>query len=481
MALSYGERVAMELAIKRSKTPSTSKKQVRAKRKSTPTLDTYPMQFYVYKHTQDAIDWDKTDISSELAERLLASPSLMQMLVLGTGSGKTSIAVAAVAKLGLPFMVVAPPAVVGGGGWQETIASYNSCHDKKLNPYAITTFQKFTNFIADTKMRAKFKSEFPNNGVIVIDEVHNYKSPTSKRSMKMRLLTGYKKIGLTATPLTNDIISDMCSYLIMSGRYRSKSDFIDSNNLNRFIDKFHRLNVYDSQGRIDTRLWPEYFDVREQMSDIIFSPPYKIPSDEFPELTTTVIQLPQDWSLTEDLLSISKAYDNRQFENAIDVANAMIQRICTSDMRLDKCREIVEGEGVVQPLIFFQHTAVRDALLKLFPKAQILDGSHHMVDIDLNRTDPILIQYRAGAEGVEFKNSNTTIFFENQYSYISLKQAVGRNVRRGSTAPVSHYMMVSSAPFDQEIFGKISQKEEVNPEELEKIVQNSLAKTSASW
>ena len=57
--------------------------------------------------------------------------------------------------------------------------------------------------------------ELTFKGIVVIDEVHGFKNPVSKRSKQLQKLGELHKIGVTATPLTNNRILDMSSYLIM--------------------------------------------------------------------------------------------------------------------------------------------------------------------------------------------------------------------------------------------------------------------------
>ena len=80
------------------------------------------------------------------------------------------------------------------------------------------------------------------------------------------------------------------------------------------------------------------------------------------------------------------------------------------------------------------------------------------------------MQYNAGAEGVEFLNSNVSVFYENQYSYSRLKQAQGRNVRRGMTQEIHQYFIVNNNWYDNEIFERAYNQQEIINRTLEEIV-----------
>ena len=45
----------------------------------------------------------------------------------------------------------------------------------------------------------------------------------------------FKKLGLSATPLTNDVIMDSASYLIMGGYYKNKTAFMNESGLNDWL------------------------------------------------------------------------------------------------------------------------------------------------------------------------------------------------------------------------------------------------------
>lgn len=481
--LTYGQICAIKRtkAMRERKNSSKNKKVKLAKPTKQPKLTWFPLENYKYKHTQDNIVWDDNErASKELAYRLEHNDSNLQILTLGTGCGKTSITVSALGILNKPCIVIASPNIINSNGWLETICAYNNTHNKDIDLYMSTTFDKFTRILSDARSKSEFINRFPSGGVIVIDEIHNYKTPTSKRSKRLQSLCSYPIIGLTATPLTNDVVMDECSYLILGGYYTSKNNFLVKNNLTRFIDEYNRLAVYNpTTHMVDERIFPAYYTkIRDEISDIIYRPEVKIDKSEFPTLETHVVQLPYDDSLEADLRSIAEANNNRMFASESDVRFSIESRILTDENRVNKCYELICRKDVVQPLIFFVHLTARDALINMFDDKgvsyQLIDGSTSISDVDTNEDTPILIQYQSGAEGIEFKISNTSIFYENQWRYVMLEQAIGRNMRRGCTHKVNHYMIVSSATYDQKIFDFSQSKTILNESELDAIAINSL-------
>ena len=482
MGLSYGELAAIKRANAAKKRRANQCAPRTKKARKTPEIEWFPMKWYLNTDTTLHIDWDANeDIARELAERELTSVNL-QILTAQTGGGKTSIALSTIGILDRPFIVLVSRAILEGGGWQNTICDYNKHHEKKLNPYMITTYDKFSNILADGKSRVEFKRKFPQDGIIVIDEIHNYKNPTSKRSQKLQLISKYKRLGITATPLTNDMLMDMCSYLVIAGNYTSKNNFVQTYHLDRMKDEYNRIDVYNDDGTVDLRRFPEYPLILEQMAKVIYRPTIHISDSEMPDLITEVIQLPQSEELDADMRSIAKANRDRMYSTPTEMRLIMQERITCDKERVSKCLDLIDQDFVKQPLIYFQHLTTLDVLCIMLESKgidyQILDGRNPMSKIDRDADTPILVQYRAGREGIEFKNSNTTVFFENQDSFIALEQAKGRNRRRGTTGTVHHYMLVSDNAFDQEVFERIQNKEELNPKTLDEIAEQALPKLS---
>lgn len=490
MASNYGRMVAARRAAQNRKRREDEAERAlknadkpTRKRKAKP-LDTWPMHDYEYAHTQDAIDWESETyaVSQELSERLCGEPN-MQILVAGTGSGKTALALDAVGKLiesgqDLRPIIVAPRAVVEGKGWQETICSYNAAHKTQIEPYAITTYDKLANAVSDAKILKNMLSELDGRGFLVLDECHRLKNPTSKRSKQLQKLTSMRRLGLTATPLTNDIVLDTASYLIMAGYYRNKTDFMRQEDLTDLLDQYYRIAVYNRDGSVNEAIWPNYRSVREKLSHVLFQPTIANVDAEMPNLTSFTHHLEDNESLENDIRSLALAHKERMFESIGDFRLAVTERVLADEDRIDTCLDLCLSDDARQPLVFFWHTFGRDQLIEAFGKrgveVQILDGEHPMSDIDTSRDTPILVQYRAGSEGVEFKRSNLTVFYENQFSFVDLVQARGRNCRRGGTSDIRQHYLISPTYYDQEIYERVNNHEELNEETLDQIAKESI-------
>lgn len=488
----YGQIWAMRRAkaLQERRDAEAEKKSMKPKKDSPyPKVTMWPMRSYKPEMRQRSIDWDDeqtVNVSGELHARLSRDMPRMALLSMPTGTGKTSAAVETLGRLQtdlghtLPFIVSAPRAVVEQGGWHETIAWWNECHpDNALDPWLITTPDKLASLLAHKLGVGDVIREMGKDGVIVLDEAHGFKNPTSKRAKMMQRVGHLRKLALTATPLTNDPVMDGASYLILAGYYRNKTDFMKRNGLDRHIDKYYRLAIYDERGRVMENMWPKYPEFKSDLAAVIHKPDIDMASLDLPNVRERVWQLPHDDALDADMRSLATAWRQRMFDSATDLMLASFERLCEDEPRIKKAVEICSAKDVHQPLIFYWHTKTGDVLEAAFAAAgfknlQRVDGNQKLSDVDVALDAPILMQYQAGAEGIEFKLSDTTVFYEPQGSWSKLQQAKGRNVRRGMTHTVRQHYILADCHFDHLVNERLRQHDEVNDKMMCDIVAEAL-------
>ena len=112
----------------------------------------------------------------------------------------------------------------------------------------IETPDRFSSILDNSETFKKVIKELDKDSLIILDEVHNYKTPTSKRSKKLQKIPNIKKLGLTATAISNNMVLDGCSYLVMDGQYKNKTDFFRQSDLNRRIGFWNEVLVYNEDG-----------------------------------------------------------------------------------------------------------------------------------------------------------------------------------------------------------------------------------------
>lgn len=379
-------------------------------------------------------------------------------------------------QLLLPFAVTAPPAVVSGANWTYTINEWNLAHpDNQLKPLIVTSFDRFANLCQFGYGAAWITAVLGDQGVIVTDEVHNYKNPTSKRSKQLQKVPFAKRIGLSATPLTNDIITDSMSYLIYSGFYKNKTDFMNQSGLGQFVGRFGQYLVYDHEGNIDPDIWPYWNVAREQRRKVLFRPDIDMSKLDLPDVKLSLEQVPGDDKLLPDLASLARAYiKKRAFDSVNDYRMEVVRRIAEDQTRIDKMLDIINDPSVRQPLVFYWHNSVKDALENALQQHhidyQLQNSEHPYSDLDLDAQGPILIQYQSGGAGIEFRNSNTTIYYQLQSSAMIDDQSRGRNVRRKMAEPVRQHYLIGPSLYEHGVFELCQQRIQHSQQQLDDLL-----------
>lgn len=484
----YGKKRAIARMNANKKKKSNTKVKGKVKSAKRPPVD--------YDFMLDAgmpahkIDWDDyfTDSISEDLKRHLKGSHKASIFEMPAGHGKTAIIVSCLGKVQeergekLDFIVSVTPQGLKDKNWQKTINSWNEAHpDNRLEPFLITSTDMLKKALEFDETFEEIKKGIGDEGFVVIDEVHKFKNPTGRRAKSLKKLKNNQILGLSATTETNNVVSDIISYLIMAGYYPSMNKAIKELGLEKYVDRFFKISPYDKKGHI-RKDWEEkelFFD----MWNLVKFKPKNISGIDklLPNVHTNLIQLDYDEDLLADIRSLAHAYKNRMFESFGSYYIELIHRIYADPKRIDTLIDIITGDSVTQPLVFYWHVEVRDALIarleELGLSYKILDGEHKLSDKDKEDLETIfLIQYMSGSEQTEFVLSNTSVFYENQRSYVLYEQSKARNVRRNMEHDVSHYYLVSDISFDRELYkfmqDKANRNKELGFETIENIIKN---------
>lgn len=475
----YGRHMAYKRSVsKKAKAPRVT--QPGSQKTSEFKFKLDPMSKHDGSLTPRPIQWGANgDVSDELVRRVQEHFTILKA---GTGLGKTALGLETVGKLQLergktiPVMIIAPAAVIAKKGWQKTVARWNEDNpNNQLKVVMIESPGRVRMMMNDPKARRQVARLLGPRGFVLVDEVHNFKTPTSAQTKALVKLRSHFMLGLSATPLTNDRISDSISYLVLAGFYGSKTGFIREHKLDRFVDmRTGKMNVYRADGQVLTEAWgPSYQTMTSQLAETIYSPDFDMSEIVLPSVTSRVIQLDSSDDLDSEFRSLSAAWGEGAFESATDLRQAQIETIQRDPKRLDKLMELVSDPQTAQPLIFYWNNcaleAIRERLDAEGLEYQIVSGKHKAGKADFSQPTPLLIQYQAGSEGIEMPGSNTSIFYQNGNSYSRLEQARGRNVRRGSEGRVRHFYLVADNIFDQTVFTQVSEMKELNEDFLNRL------------
>lgn len=490
MTNNYGKIAAINRARKKENKEVEKPTEIKNKAKKEPELNFEPMNNKKIKLPKHPINWtdNETETHSNYIKDKLKNEHF-QLVVMPPGTGKTAVAVETIGKMQektnskINLIITSTSKVVSGLGWHNTIYSWNYDHpNNTIKPILIDTVDRLANALKHPKSLKKIFNKLKENDientVIILDEAHKYKNPTGNRAKQLQKLSTFKKIGLTATPLTNNLIMDMVSYLIMGNKYTNKTDFMKRSRLEHYVGRWGKLNIFDENGRVSRLMWPYYDIMLKEYGEILYRPNINIKNYDMPDVTDKIINLPQNIELDDDMRSLVKAYQYRMFDSYTDYFMEAMERIYGDQQRLDTLLEIILNKENKQPLIFYKNTIVKEKIEKELQlkdiNYQIIDGESNFGNLDHDDLNPILIQIQSGAEGIELKNSNCSIFYQNQHSYDLYDQAKGRNRRRGMKHDINHYIIVADNEFDRRIYNVIKEREELSEEMLQEAFEKAM-------
>ena len=143
----------------------------------------------------------------------------------------------------------------------------------------------------------------------------------------------------------------------------------------------------------------------------------------------------------------------------------ILRRVVNSDPdRINKITELIRNtdKAIVFYNFDYELDILRDIGKELDRTTSEWNGHKHM-QIPKDSKWLYLVQYTAGAEGWNCTETDTIIFFSQNYSYKSMVQAAGRIDRRNTPyRDLYFYHVLSKAPIDSAIARALQNKKEFN-------------------
>jgi len=257
-----------------------------------------------------------------------------------------------------------------------------------------------------------------------------------------------KWILLSATP--GDNFMDYCPVFIANGFYRNRTDFIRQHVIYKPYVKYRAIDRYVNVKKLyyyrDKILIHMDFDrnVEYHHYDVIV--PYQ--SDLYKHI------LKDRWNI----------FKSQPITNASELCYTLRRLVNSDERRLQKVGEIIEAHQKV--IIFFNHTYEADLLIELCRRLDIpvarWDGEKHEPIPATDRWVYIL-QYAAGDSGWNCIETDTIIFYSQNYSYKSTVQAAGRIDRMNTPfRDLYYYHVRSKSGIDNAIYKALKQKKKFN-------------------
>jgi SNF2 family DNA or RNA helicase len=157
-------------------------------------------------------------------------------------------------------------------------------------------------------------------------------------------------------------------------------------------------------------------------------------------------------------------FENKPIANASELCYTLRRLVNGDERRLQLVGDIIETHQKV--IIFFNHTYEADLLIGLCNRLGVpvarWDGIKHELIPDTDRWAYIL-QYAAGDSGWNCIETDTIIFYSQNYSYKSTVQAAGRIDRMNTPfSDLYYYHVRSKSGIDNAIYKALKQKKKFN-------------------
>lgn len=253
---------------------------------------------------------------------------------------------------------------------------------------------------------------------------------------------------LSATP--GDCWNDYANVFIANGFYRNMTDFRNQHVVYDRFSKYPKIDHYAGIAQL----------MRERNAILVQMPYDKstVPHDE-------TLYIPYDKELTKLICSTRwDPYKNEPIQNAGALCYVLRRAVNSDERRIEAVRGIMELHPKV--IIFYNFDYELEMLQKMAEESETPCAEwngHRHEPIPKDERWVYLVQYSAGAEGWNCIETDTMIFYSQNYSYKCMVQASGRIDRRNTPfVDLYYYHLMSRAPIDLAIRRAIKEKRTFN-------------------
>ena len=252
---------------------------------------------------------------------------------------------------------------------------------------------------------------------------------------------------LSATP--GDTWSDYIPVFIANGFYRNKSDFAQQHIVwNRYC--FNKVDKYLNTGRLIF-----------YRSKILVDMEYIKPTVQHHTFVTCGYNRSKYDMVVKNRWN---PYDNEPIENPSQLCYLTRKVVNSDKSRLEAIEKLLERKS---KLIIFYNFDYELEMLREFSKdidilCQEWNGHKHELVPDGDRWI-YLVQYSSGSEAWNCIETDTMIFYSQNYSYKTMKQSAGRIDRRNTPfKDLYYYHLVSKSSIDNGIRNTLNKKKDFN-------------------
>lgn len=315
--------------------------------------------------------------------------------------------------------------------------------EKELEPFDKAVFRKVT---VDSWNNIQKYSEV-ENGFFIFDEqrlVGTGKWAKAFRKIAKRNLW----ILLSATP--GDCWNDYANVFIANGYYKNLTDFRNQHIVYSRFTKYPKIDHYVGKGKLI-----------QQRKEIVVMMPFQketVPHDE-------TVYIPYDKELTRLICSTRwDPFKGQPIQDAGALCYVLRRAVNSDERRIDAVRDIMELHP--KAIVFYNFDYELEMLRRMAKREELVcaewNGKKHE-PIPEGERWVYLVQYTAGAEGWNCIETDTVIFYSQNYSYKCMAQASGRIDRLNTPfVDLYYFHLMSRAPIDMAIRRAIKEKRTFN-------------------
>lgn len=327
--------------------------------------------------------------------------------------------------------------------WEEECSSFLLSSNPDNNPYD-------TKVVIDSWNNIK-KYKDVKDGFFIFDEQRVVGSGAWVKSF-LKIVKSNHWILLSATP--GDTWSDYIPVFIANGFYKNRSEFLRLHAVYSYYSKYPKIERYIGEGKLLKLRKSILVNMRYKRSTVRHN---EIILAEYDQILYKTISSKR-WNI----------YEDSPIENVSELGYT-IRRLVNSDKSRIKAVEDLALEH--KRLIIFYNFDYELALLKnaSYPNGTEVKewNGHKHEPIPASPRWVYLVQYTAGAEGWNCTETDTIIFFSQNYSYKTMIQASGRIDRLNTPyTDLYYYHIRSQSPIDLAISRTLNRKKNFNEKQF---------------
>lgn len=272
---------------------------------------------------------------------------------------------------------------------------------------------------------------------------------TGKWAKAFRKIAKFNQwILLSATP--GDCWNDYANIFIANGYYRNLTDFRNQHIVYSRFTKYPKIDHYVGLGQL-----------LQQRREVVVNMEFEkktVPHDE-------TVYVPFDKELTKMILSVRwDPYKDQAIADAGALCNVLRHAVNGDERRIDAVEGILQLHS--KAVIFYNFDYELEMLRNMATRIGIEAGEwngHRHEPIPTSDRWVYLVQYTAGAEGWNCTETDTIIFYSQNYSYKCMVQSAGRIDRLNTPfTDLYYYHLLSRSPIDLAIQRAIKAKRNFN-------------------